>query len=429
MRCNNEALLKKIGIKTLDQNTEIDFRIRRDLPDCRKINTKNFTAVSAGYGYNKYRKPINRFECGRKGCVNTGLLMMDEAGETVTYRAMYDATDFVAGVLTFYVYPDAAVTYPVAVSVAISDKDSFADADVYTVQVTEDMVTDDGFAPVMINLATAPSSEEGSGWSASESGAYIRLSADKKVGYSSIAIYDSIDDFDLMETVTISCLTTVGGTFNLEVVEAQCQETRYNDQVNVLEYPVTGTKITPNFMSLFPMIRKGDSTEGFDMVTVSKTIGADGHIKLADAAQEVCGFITVQVSDSCDVGEATYTQSSANSITGVDEGHYIVVKNNDGTTDLVFNTAQAGIDVLVRYPRRAEVEELVANVDNLNSTQVSMTVPHKLDDGTKLLYVFDNVYITGFPATITNEAAEFAFTLNIGRDDEGNFFRIYKIRN
>lgn len=431
-RCSNEALLKKIGLEALGENTEVDFRLRRDLPDCRKINTKSYVATSAAnaLAYNKYKKPANRFECNRTGCITTGVLTMNEADETVTYRAMFDATEWANGVVTFYVQPDPALQdsdYPITVTLAVSEAIDFANADVYTVSVEKNQITDDGFVPVMVNLANAPSSVEGNGWTPDNTGAFIRLSADKKVGYSSISIYDSIDDFDLLETVTISCLTTVGGTFDLEVVQQRCQEAKYNDQVQTLNFPVTGTRISGNYLNMFPMLGKGNATEGYDMITVEKTIGADGKITLADANQDVCGYITVQADDACDVTEATYTMSSANSIDDVDDGHFIVVKNQDGSTDIVFNTSQAGTKVLVRYPKRVEIEEWVANTDNLNSSELSMTVPWKMSDGTKYLLTFDRVYITSFPITITNEEQSFAFTLSIGRDANGNFFRVQKI--
>ena len=431
-RCSNEALLKKVGVEALGENTEVDFRLRRDLPDCRKINTKDYVATSAAasLAYNKYKKPTNRFECNRTGCITTGVLTMNESNETVTYRAMFDATEWANGVVTFYVQPDAAIDdadYPITVSLAVSEAIDFTNADLHTVSVNKDQITDDGFVPVMVNMANVPSSTEGTGWTPDSTGAFIRLSANQKVGFSSISIYDSIDDFDLLETVTIACLTTVGGTFDLEVVQQRCQEAKYNDQVQTLNFPVTGVRISGNYLHMFPMMGKGNATTGFDMITVEKTIGADGKIILADANQDVCGFITVQADDACDVTEATYTMSSANSIEDVDDGHFIVVKKNDGSTEIVFNTSQAGIKVLVRYPKRVEIEEWVANVDNLNSTELSMTVPWKMTDGTKYLLVFDRVYITSFPMTITNEEQSFAFTLSIGRDANGNFMRVQKI--
>lgn len=430
MRCGNEAVLNKIGLNALSQNAEIDFRLRKDLPDCRTINTRNFVNISAGNSYNKYKKPKNAFECDRQGCVTTGTLSMAEAAETVTFRAAWDATEFADGVATFYVLPDASLTsadYPITQTFKIGNAD-LSDADVYTRTLTEAMVGADGFIPVQINLGATPTSVEGNGWTPAATGAYIQLSADKLVAYSSIGVYDSLDDFDLLETVTMSCLTTVGGTFDLEVVTQQCQEAKYNDDVQTLEFPVTGTQITPNFMNLFPMMRKSNNTVGYEMVNVTRTIGTDGKITLADVNQAVCGYITVQAADSCDVD--TYIQSSSINQDDIDDGHFIVDKKSDGSTDLVFNASQGGSEVIVRYPKQTEVEETVANIDNLNSSQLSATIPYELKSKggtTKLLLVFDNVFITSFPITITNKENSFAFTLAIGRDSEGNFMRVQKI--
>lgn len=429
-RCSNDLLLKKIGIKTLGENTEIDFRIRKDLPDCRKINTKDYIALSEGASvtYNRYRKPVNRFECMRKGCVNTGLLMTSAANTAVTYLARFDATEFAAGVITLYVYPNG--TAPVTVTAKISDKDTFANADVYTKSIAAADVGADGFAPIVIDLSQTPSSEEGNGWTPGAAATYIQLSADKAVGYSSIAIFDSIEDFELNDVVTVSCLTSIGGSFDFDLIEAQCQESRYDDSIATLSYPVTGTRATPNYWKLNPMMGKGEATTGFDMTTVQKTITADGgygKITLADANQDVCGYISVQIDDSCDVTDAALTQLALPVPGAIDEGHYQVIKNDDGSTTLYFNAGLAGMTVLVRYPRLVEIEELVANSDNLDGVHTSMVVPQVQSDGVKFLYVFENVFVTSFPAEITNDTAEFAFTITIAKDDDGNFYRIQKI--
>lgn len=421
MRCDNNTLLKKIDLKAVSKDLEIDFRLRKDLPDCRKINTRNAVAVSGTYSYNKYKKPVNRFECDREGCITTGLLMMSTEDETATFRAMYDATEFADGVVTFYVFPDSGVTYPITVKFEISANDQFADADVYTISLTDGMVTSDGYIPVQVTLATTPTSVEGNGWEPVATGAYIRLSADKVVGYSSISIYDSLDDFDLLESVTMSCISTIGGTFDLELVTQQCQEARYNDDVQSLEFPVTATQVTANYMNLFPMLRKGNSQVGYKMTTAVRTIGSDGKITLADVNQDVCGYITVQSADKCDVG--TYAHSSSINVSDIDDGHFIVVKNADGTTDVMFNTSQAGVEVLVRYPRKVSISERVANVNNLNSSQLSATIPF----GENILLVFDKVFVQSFPIAWTNEENSFAFTFAVGRDSEGNFMRVFEI--
>lgn len=430
-RCNNEELLKKLGINKLTEQVEVDFTLHKELPDCRKINTKNYSAVSGTVTYNKYRVPANAFECMRKGCVNSGTLIMASASETVTFRVKEDATEFAAGVVTFYVAVPAGATFPVTVTFKISGASNFTNADVYTVSVTQAMVGADGFAPIVIDLSQTPSSEEGTGWAASNTGAYIQLSASAVVGFSSIAIFDSILDFEINDTVKVGCLSTVGGSFDVSAIESACARAQYDDSVTSFSYTVTGRKVTPNYWKLNPLMAKGTKTKGFQIATVKETVAASGgygKITLPDVYQEECGFVAVQLADGCDATDSTLTELSVPTLITLDLDHFQVIKNADGTTDIMFNADHVGTDMLVSYPKEVDIEETVASIDNLNGTRVRMTVPYCADDGIQYRDIFDNVLITSFPANITNtDGMEFSFTITIFRDENGYFFRRQKI--
>ena len=433
-RCNDAVLLKKIGMKKLSGQAEIDIRVRKDLPDCKRMNTRKFTAVSGDYTYNQFRKPANQFECMRKGCVNTGLLMMAAANETVTYHAKYDAIDFAAGVITLYVYPDAGATYPITLTVTISDSANFTNADVYTVSITSEQVAADGFAAVVIDLSATPYDEEGTGWAPSHSGAYIKLSADKVVGYSSIAIFDAIEDFELLDVVKVSCLTTVGSSADLELIEETCNASQYNDQITQIPFEMTGTKVTPNYWKLNPMAGKGESVTGFVMTDVSSvvetyTTGGKtyGRVTLPDAYQDVCGMFAIQIADSCDTTDATMTQLSIPMMVDLNERQYQVVFREDGSTDILFNSALIGNTMLISYPQETMVEERVFNPDNLGDTHTSIVWKKQQEDGVLLVDIFENVFITSFPMTVTNETTEFAFSFAVARDEDGNFYREQRI--
>lgn len=432
-RCNNAVLLNKIGMKTLSNQTEIDIRVRKDLPDCKRINTKNFTAISGAYTYNQFRKPANQFECMRKGCVNTGLLQLEAANETVDYHAKYDAINFAAGVITFYVYPGANATYPITLTVLISDSKTFTDADSYTIKVTADDVAPDGFAAVAVDLSATPT-DVGEGWTPSHSGAYIRLSADKVVGYSSIAIFDAIEDFELLDVVKVSCLTTAGSSADLELIEETCNASRYNDQVTQLPFEMTGTKVTPNYWKLNPLAGAGENTTGYIMTGIQETVESYtvdgknyGRIIIPDAYQDVCGMYAIQIADSCDVTDATMTQLSIPVRVALNERQYQVVFKEDGTTDILFNAALVGTSMLISYPKETTVEERVFNPDNLGDTHYSVIWTKYQDDNVKIVDIFENVFITSFPMTISSESAEFAFTFAIARDNDGNFYREQRI--
>lgn len=421
-RCSNAELMKKIGIKKLDKTVEVTFDIHRDLPDCRKINTKDYINTLSGVTYNKYKRPENQFECLREGCITSGVLNVP-TGQTPVYKAQFDATEFENGVITLYVYP-GGTTLPANVTLTISDADTFTDSDVYTFAVTSDMVGEDGFAAVMVVLQDTPTSTTGNGWTASAGGAYIKLSANKDLGFSSIDIYESIYDFEIDDVVKVGCLTSMGGSFDIETIEATCLSSGYNTDLGSLSFPVTGNTVTSNYHLLNPLNAKGSSTKGYEIVTVRKTVGNDGTIVISDASQDECGNIAVQVADSCDTSELKRL-SIPNQVT-LDEGHYQVILNNNGTTTFRFNTALAGTDVLISYPRTTSVEEWVGSAENLGSVRVRMTVPLETTDGRHEVHVFNNVLVTGFPMSFTQEETEFAFTITIQKDRDGYFYHIYR---
>lgn len=429
-RCNMDALLDKISEKKLTKQEEVSFTLHVDLPDCRKIDTKNYETAAEGASYNRWTKPLNRFECLRNGCTNTGTLTMASANDAVLYHANFDANEYAAGVLTFYVKP---ATTPATVTVTISSDKALTNADVYTVNIASGDIQDDGFAPVFIDLAQAPASETGTGWSASVAGAYIQLSASVVTGYSSLSLFESIYDFEINDTVKVGCLSEIGGSFDVDALEATCTEAGYDDSLSNLEYTVTGNLVTPNYWKLNPLLAKGDTTVGYFPNTVEKTVesyqnGAYGHITITDAYQDECGYWAAQIADDCNFSDAFLTQLSIPIMTTIDEGHYQVIKNDDGTTDVIVNAALIGKNIRVSYPQEVTIEsELVADVENLNAVHTRMTVPRETSDGVRYLLIFDNVLITSFPATINTEETEFSFTINIQRNKDGIFFRRQQI--
>lgn len=430
MRCNIDALIGKIGIDKMSKEVEVSFALHHNLPDCKKINTRNYVAASnaEGMSYNSLRKPQNRFECFRKGCVNTGTLTMGAANDTVTFKAQYDATDYAAGAVAFYVYVGSVA--PVALTFKIGEAQALTNADVYTKTITAAEVTDDGFVPVVIDLSKAPDSEEGSGWTAGAV-TYIQLSADKVVGYSSIAIYDSIEEFLVNDVVKVGCLSTVGGTFDVNAIASTCLNAGYDDTVDSFTHNVEGTTVTPNYWKLNPLVGKGDATEGFEIVTVKKTAVADSgyaSVTLSDLYQDECGYVAVQKSEECNVTDSFMNQISVPNLIDIAEDQFQIIKNADGTTKLYFNNVVAGAELLISYPRNAEVEEEVLSSDNIGETRVRMTYQIETTDGVKYVMIFNNVLITSFPNTINNTSeTTFPFTITIQRDEDGVFARRRRI--
>ncbi len=426
-RCKNEVLLRKINIpKLTKEHSEVSFTILHDLDNCRRINTKDQLLEDKG-SYNKYLVPKNRFECLGEGCVNTGtfLIAADAATKEVEYYAKFDMTEVASGAITFYVYDanKAART----LTVLIGEAQGLANADQYSVSIAATDYDEDGFAPVIIDLSQTPT-DVGNGWTPNEIGAYIKISASDVFGVSSISLFESMEDFATIDVVKVGCLSSVGGTLDPSLIESACNKAKYNDQMGGLSFNVTGRNATPNYWKLNPMAGKGNAAKGFIIATVEKTIGDDSTVTLTDLYQDECRFISVQLKNACDAWETELTQIFAPpGFYTIDEDHYTVIKNADGTTKLKFASSLAGQDILISYPREADVDETVVNADYLNSTHVSMAIPVCEQDRVMRMLVFNNVYITSFPYSLSENDTDFSFSINIQPDRGGDYFHNYKI--
>lgn len=432
-RCK-ELSMSKISVDKLNKQVETEFTVSHDLPDCRRINASK--RVSGGGTFNRYIRPNNQFECMRTGCVNSGTLYNE--GANTVYKAPFDATEFATGVITFYETGVADGTARVKVSSSVD----FTDADVYDIPLANMTTGADGYKAVVVDLAKTPTSVEGNGWEAIANGAFIAIEiiptdaqADKSViGISSISIFDDIADFEVNSTVKIACLTTLGGAWELEALEATCiNNGGYDDTtINNFEHTLTGKLLTPNYQILNPLMGKGSAVEGWDSETIEKTVEADGSgnygvVTLPDKDADECGFMSVALADSCNITDAALAELSIPSLTEVDEKHYVVVPNEDGSTAVYFNKAHIGAPVIINYPRKAEIEEWELHEKNVAGKRVRWTYAKTWSDGTKWRFIYDNVLITSFPEEINEEESEFEFTIVIQKDASGRVGRVQRI--
>lgn len=430
-KCKNDAFMAKIGQKKVTNRTEVDFDVLRFLPDCNQINAKNYISEVAGTDYNAWKIPKDQFECYRQGCVNSGTLYGFETSELV-YRFYEDATEYASGVITFYVIKGAAT----AVEVSVSDTSAFTNANKYTISNLNTMTPgDDGFIALAVDLSQTPTTTEGTGWTPSESGAYIRFKftgANAETGISSIAIYEEMEDFATSSVVKVACLSSMDGDFGLDVAEASCfNPGRYSTENITFERTVNGAAVTPNYMLLNPLAKRNDRTTDFDMVTVEKTIDQYGKVMLYDVDADECGRIGVQLAAPCIASDSMLTRLTIPTQVVLGEKQFVVLAadvNEPSTVALVFNEIHNGSSVIITYPKKVNVESYDLAEDNLDGVITRMTYARQYTDGTKWRFVFDHVLVTSFPDSISNEDdAEFAFTISIQKGPDGKFGRAYRI--
>ena len=432
-KCKNEKFMSTVGVNKLTKNVEVDFDVQRNLPDCQKINAGRYVSTTADNPrYDRFKIPKNQFECMQGLCVNSGTLYNN--GADTVYKFKLDATEFAAGVLTFYVLGTTGNA-----EVTISDAVGFVNADKYTIALADMAHGDDGYTAVVVDLSQEPT-DIGNGWSATGDSIYVKVKVTGATGISTLAMFESMDDFAVSTHVIARCLTGVDGSLDLDVAERTCFKGGQFDtsDLNGIEKTVSYKAITPNFWRLSPMYRKGYLTKAWDRETVEMTVkalsGTDyGYVTLDDIDQDECGFISIQVlydcRDSQNAAEAMLDRLAIPSKVDMDGGHYQLIDNGDGTTTILFNEIHIGKSVLIAYPKVVEVADSFDITDeNVNEVHTRMSYVKCYTDGSKYRFVYNNVLVTSFPDALSeDDEQEGELTLNIQRDANGRFGYAYRI--
>ena len=433
-KCKNEKFMSTVGVNKLTKNVEVDFDVQRNLPDCQKISAGRYVSTTdTAPRYDRFRIPKNQFECMQGLCVNSGTLLLT-AGASNVYKFKLDATEFAAGVLTFY-----ALGTTGNATVLVSDTVDFTNADQYTIDLADMSHGDDGYTAVVVDFSQTPT-DVGTGWSGTGDAIYVKVTLSAATGLSTLAMFESMDDFAVSTHVIARCLTGVDGSFDLDVAERTCFKGGQFDtsELSGIEKTVTYKAITPNFWRLNPMYKKGYLSTAWDRETVEMTIkeltGTDyGYVTLDDIDQSECGFISIQVlydcRDSQNASEAMLDRLSIPSKIDMDGGHYQLIDNGDGTTMILFNAMHIGKSVLIAYPKVVEVADSFDITDEeVNEVHTRMSYVKCYTDGSKYRFVFNNVLVTSFPDALSeDDEQEGELTLNIQRDANGRFGYAYRI--
>lgn len=433
-KCKNEKFMSTVGVNKLNKNTEVDFDVQRNLPDCQKIGAGKYVSTTASDArYDRFRIPKNQFECMQGACVNTGTLFVS-AGSEVVYKFKLNAAEFAAGVLTFYAYGETGNA-----TVLVSDEATFTNADQYVISLADMSHGDDGYTAVVVDLSQTPT-DVGNGWAAEGETVYVKITLSAATGLSTIAMFESMDDFAVSTHVIARCLTSVDGSFDLDVAERTCFAGGQYDtsDLNSIEKTVTFKAITPNFWKLNPMYNKGYLTKAWDKETVEMTVkalsGTDyGYVTLDDIDQSECGFVSIQVlydcRDSQNVSEAMLDRLAIPSRIDMDGGHYQLIDNGDGSTMVLFNAMHIGRSVLIAYPKVVEVADSFEITDEVvNEVHTRMSYVKCYTDGSKYRFIYNNAFIISFPDALSeDDEQEGELTISIQRDANGNFGYAYRI--
>lgn len=427
-KCKNDVLISKVGLNKITKTMEIDFDVLRKMPDCNRINAKNYFSAESTPSYDRWAVPADVFECDKAECVNSGTLT--GFGSEVVYRVVGDAAEWSAGVIAFYT---KSATTAATVTVTISDTSAFTNANEYTAAqaIGVSGSESDGYTAYVVDLSQTPARTDGTGWTPNENVTYIKFSGTNFTTLSSIAIFNEALDFNTTTSVKVGCLTGIDGSFDLDVAEATCfnPATYDTESLTSIERTITGNSVTANYMLMNPLVSRGKQATGFDIDTVEKTaVSADGYavVTLPDLDTDQCGKIAVSVDGVCSPHDGILTRMAVSGL-ALETDQYALVLKDDVPT-IVMNSVHVGHTVLVSYPKKVNVESYDICADNLESVRTRMTYTKCHTDGVKYRFVYDNVLVTSFPDSITNDGEqEFSFTITILKGKDGCFGHVYRI--
>ena len=433
----NSILISKVGMKPLDKTIEVDFSVLTNLENCLRINTRNFLPeFIEGYpSFNSIRIPDDKFGC-LTDCKNSGTLMLAGDGSVgARFIIRADATEFPTGVITFYAYFPEVGTHTVTTSISDVTDQLQNNADVYEKQVT---VLTPGFHPIVVDLNELPNG--GSAWVPSELGVTIGLSVDAAVaGFSSIFIYNSIEDFEVNDVVKVGCIDEFSGEFTLDARDASCFGAGYDPASIAIERTITGRSVTSNYWKLNPLTKKGEASIGWLPRTMEQTVNNTmvingvtyGYVQLADLHQEECGFLLASLSHEC-MTDGILRRVHSPIAVEIAEMQFILldaVVNPDHEGVLLFHESLVGSEVLISYPQQVDAEHFVGNAADLDARRVRMSIVKEQTDGVRQHYVYNNVLVTSFPDALSDEETTFDFTISVQRDRNGNFYDMFRVAN
>lgn len=445
--CIGRTVASKVRYNKIVKDTaEVAFTVMEDIDACAKIITKKYESLTNDKTHAVFYKskvPEDLLNiCESFGCKNTGTLQIGPIGSTtgmektvgVEFTSASDATEYMAGVLLFYLTPVDNIQL---CNVEITDiKDElFKNADKYNVNIKGNV----GTIPVTVDLSKTPSETIGEGWQASDDGVRLRITVeDYGMGISSISFFDSIEDLEGNEAIRLGCLTGVDGEDTIDALEESCMAAQYDETSPSIERTITFKTWTPNATLLNPFMHKSDETEGWFFQTVKKTIPSnDARIHLSDLYTEECGHVYVAIDDSCNVTDSVlHRVNSPNEMT-LNESQFQVItaKQSPDRSDLigaeiVFDSSLAGKTVTISYPKEAlEVETYHATTVGVNDRRIKMAYTKTISDGVVEMYEYKNVLVTSFPMALSDSDSELEMTISVQKDNNNDYYTMKRINS
>ncbi len=457
-KCKNRNVIEFIKNSKIEpEKTNVVFNVMKDIDACAKIFTRDyFDAVGELPLYRSTAVPEDLINiCESIGCKNTGTLFItsddtadtvaDGATQTYTHKGgakfscISDATNYLAGVMFFYVFVGAKGTYTLDMTISDAADRVQKNADQYTQTIHAERT---GYYPITIDLAHMPDKTIGSGWEATTNGVVVDIelsitdeSQDSlQVGFSSISFFEDLKDLEAGDVVILGCVSGVSGDDTYEPLEEACGAAMLDPNSFGVQREITASSWTPNVNALNPAIEDNGEIDTYTFVTTVKTVEQDdeyeeyGSIHLSNYYVEECGNVYASVGGKCNLTDSIITRISGPNLVDLDERQFQVINSQINPdvqiigAKIYFNKELIGQDIVLGYPANQRAREYVAVKDAINTKRVKMNYIHEDSDGWINDFEYRNVLITSFPRSISASDTEFTFSITAQPDKDKAYY-------
>lgn len=464
-KCDAKAFaIKADQVGKLKNEDLIAINVLDNLSSCAKLDTRNIdnknniTGLENVY-YNAANVPEDGYGCSKNKCYNTGTLQGDvtaDGGNVVigNFYKNLDATLYAVGIMTAYMYlpeGDHEVSLDIA-NYTQQDWTNYA-----TIKTIVHATQGEGFYAVKFDFASADQTETGTGWLIDQIGVKLRfnvkgtnLKAEDMVGVSSIAFYESLEDFEISNTILVTCMDNWGDSQQFDVVEGACATSEYDPNSGSMTATITTNKYTENLRMLNPTLRKTDKKQFGDIKIVTRKVldaaeyftGKDealakelagfGIVQLSDTIEGDCGFLYVQTPGCANNSHALRRVNAPIPVmTPTDGERFQMLSSNykgDYTKGLVL-VGRDWVDQELNFVYRKEVTAEIYEVTNeFREVRVNILAPLHKKDGTTEWHYYENAFITAINNNISrSDETTVELNFNIAADENGVRKQIAKI--
>lgn len=431
------------GYNAQNKNNVITVSVTEEIRPCTRWSTQHYTKITTGTTPVFIRKdvPEDQINCNPIKCLNTGTLYVvaqDKVAD-VQYRVRADADDFALGFNFIYLKLPQAGDYELKVTVSDYYDTEQKNAYVYTYKFN---MGAPGYSLRTIDFADSHvMTQIGEGWHTSDYGVTISYHVEYKgsneltstqFGFSTGMIVDDRAELRKFANVLLSCLTSFTHNVSVPATDARCFGSQYNKDDIEISKEITATTTSCNDYWLNPLQSMSKQlTSGVpvtdEFTVIEKTVDGKryGALLLPDLYYGECNTITIS-SDRC---ECTYLSNfPASAGVDLEDDEFILLSQEHMASErgtVLVNPMYIGEKLLVTYNAERNVELIVANDKRLNKTHVRVIQEVENTRGRKEYFVFNNVLITENNREFgTDSEVTLSLTLNISRDENGNFYEI-----